>query len=54
VEIDEIDVKILRELIRDSRIKLKDVAKRSSIWLTGLLRTLGGRNLGEKRECKLS
>ena len=31
VEIDEIDVKILRELIKDARTKLKDIAKTCSL-----------------------
>lgn len=31
VEIDEIDVKILRELIKDARAKLKDIAKKCDV-----------------------
>ena len=37
VEIDEIDVKILRELIKDARTKLKDIAKTCSLSSVAIL-----------------
>jgi Lrp/AsnC family transcriptional regulator for asnA, asnC and gidA len=37
VEIDEIDVKILRELIKDARTKLKDIAKKCGLSSTAIL-----------------
>ena len=36
VEIDEIDVKILRELVRDARTKLKDIAKKCNLSSTAV------------------
>jgi Lrp/AsnC family transcriptional regulator for asnA, asnC and gidA len=36
VEIDEIDVKILRELVKDARTKLKDIAKKCSLSSTAV------------------
>ena len=36
VEIDEIDVKILRELVQDARAKLKDIAKKCSLSSTAV------------------
>ncbi len=38
VEIDEIDVKILRELIKDARTKLKDIAKSCGLSSTAVLK----------------
>ena len=37
VEIDEIDVKILRELIKDARAKLKDIAKTCGVSSTAIM-----------------
>ncbi len=37
VEIDEIDVKILRELVQDARTKLKDIAKQCGVSSTAIL-----------------
>lgn len=37
VEIDEIDVKILRELIKDARAKLKDIAKKCDVSSTAIM-----------------
>jgi Lrp/AsnC family transcriptional regulator for asnA, asnC and gidA len=37
VEIDEIDVKILRELVHDARTKLKDIAKKCDLSSTAVL-----------------
>ena len=37
VEIDEIDVKILRELLKDARTKLKDIAKDCGLSSTAIL-----------------
>jgi len=37
VEIDEIDVKILRELIKDARAKLKDIAKKCDVSSTTIM-----------------
>jgi DNA-binding Lrp family transcriptional regulator len=37
VEIDEIDVKILRELIKDARTKLKDIAKSCGLSSTAIM-----------------
>jgi Lrp/AsnC family transcriptional regulator for asnA, asnC and gidA len=36
VELDEIDVKILRELVRDARTKLKDIANKCSLSSTAV------------------
>ena len=41
VEIDEIDVKILRELVRDARAKLKDIAKKCSLSSTAVFNRIG-------------
>lgn len=37
VRIDEIDVKILRELVKDARAKLKDIAKKCGLSSTAIL-----------------
>jgi DNA-binding Lrp family transcriptional regulator len=37
VEIDEIDVKILRELTKDARAKLKDIAKKCGVSSTAIM-----------------
>lgn len=37
VEIDEVDIKILRELVKDARTKLKDIAKKCNLSSTAVL-----------------
>ncbi len=37
VEIDEVDIKILRELVKDARAKLKDIAKKCGLSSTAVL-----------------
>ncbi len=40
IEIDEVDVKILRELIKDARTRLKDIAKACGVSSTAILTRL--------------